>query len=490
MRIKTTTTGLLRVGLGLLGFLLLSVTLGCNHDRYGGQPDLSRRILPPPNVNPDAEPSSAKEPPRAGEGNQARKDQAQPPDKDNSEQARSPTGAPETDPGGQPGQPLDLLNAIALAFRLQPQLRAALEKIQQAQGREDIVFSTFLPLLTSGYLAGGYHIQAGGDGFPISADPNSPKFTILPLLGSIPVGLQGQTGFEVAELKLQWLVCDFGRRLGLYRQADIAVDIAQLQTQRAYQTVANEVAVAYYHLLRTRSLHRIATESVRRGEDDLDVARKLKKEGVIEKEKVLRAEVALSQAQQSLDKAEEAEAVAIAALNLAIGLNVSEATRVVDTTDVPPFPAGLVDCLRIAVDNRREFQVVRRAVQAAQEGSHVARADFAPRIVAEGASWTTSKPTRAATSISPLLSSGWSGVCSRAADELQRSMWLTRGSVKPWPRPNRLRIPSLSRSTKPSARWWPPVKELIALARPWTRPGRPTGWWWSDPGKATQLPRS
>ena len=385
MRIKTTTTGLLRVGLGLLGFLLLSVTLGCNHDRYGGQPDLSRRILPPPNVNPDAEPSSAKEPPRAGEGNQARKDQAQPPDKDNSEQARSPTGAPETDPGGQPGQPLDLLNAIALAFRLQPQLRAALEKIQQAQGREDIVFSTFLPLLTSGYLAGGYHIQAGGDGFPISADPNSPKFTILPLLGSIPVGLQGQTGFEVAELKLQWLVCDFGRRLGLYRQADIAVDIAQLQTQRAYQTVANEVAVAYYHLLRARSLHRIATESVRRGEDDLDVARKLKKEGVIEKEKVLRAEVALSQAQQSLDKAEEAEAVAIAALNLAIGLNVSEATRVVDTTDVPPFPAGLVDCLRIAVDNRREFQVVRRAVQAAQEGSHVARADFAPRIVAEGA---------------------------------------------------------------------------------------------------------
>jgi outer membrane protein TolC len=132
-------------------------------------------------------------------------------------------------------------------------------------------------------------------------------------------------------------------------------------------------------------LHRIATESVRRGQDDLDVARKLKKEGVIEKEKVLRAEVALSQAQQSLNNAKKAEAVAVAALNLAIGLNVSESTRVVDTSDVPPFTFGLVDCLRIAVDNRREFQVARRAIQAEQEDVRVARADFAPRIVAGGA---------------------------------------------------------------------------------------------------------
>src|SRR6202044_2306036 len=81
---------------------------------------------------------------------------------------------------------------------------------------------------------------------------------------------------------------------------------------------------------------------------------------------------------------EEAEGVAVAAFNLAIGLNVSSATRVADTTDVPPFTMGLADCLRTAITGRREFQVARASVQVAQEGSRVAHADFAPRIVAEG----------------------------------------------------------------------------------------------------------
>src|SRR5262249_39128312 len=124
--------------------------------------------------------------------------------------------------------------------------------------------------------------------------------------------------------------------------------------------------------------------SVRRAEDDLDVAQKLAKRGVVEREKVLRAEVALAQAQRALDVAQEAEAVAVAALNLAVGLNVSTPTGVVDTADIPPFTLGLADCLQAAVGGRREPQVARQSVQVAQEGSRVARADFAPRVVAEG----------------------------------------------------------------------------------------------------------
>ena len=67
--------------------------------------------------------------------------------------------------------------------------------------------------------------------------------------------------------------------MGRYRQAGLAVEIAQLQTERAYQTVANEVSVAYYQVLRTRALRKTAREAVRRAEDDLDVAKKLAKGG-------------------------------------------------------------------------------------------------------------------------------------------------------------------------------------------------------------------
>jgi outer membrane protein TolC len=395
---------------------MLTSAVGCSHEQYGDHEGLSQRILPPKSDVDQAPSAPENMIQETAGGKSARLGGPRTPDEVDAAPVTLPALRVRTDAGGEParlggsptpdevdavpvtlpalrvrtgascetGQTLALPEAIALAFRLQPRLRASLESIQQAQGREDIAFAAFLPTVSSGYVAGGYYVQAGGTGFSIPGVPNSPTFTVLPFLGTIPSGIEGQTGFEVAELKLQWLICDFGRRLGRYNQAGIAVDIAQLQTQRAYQTVADDVAVAYYQLLRARSLHRIATESVRRGQDDLEVARKLGKGGVIEREKVLRAEVALAQAQRALDVAEEGEAIAVAALNLAIGLNVSAATSVVDTGDVPPFTQSLADCLRVAVNGRREFQVARQAVRVAQVGSRVARADFAPRIVAEG----------------------------------------------------------------------------------------------------------
>jgi outer membrane protein len=381
---NTTTTGRLLVGLMLLGFLLLTPTFGCSHERYSCLEGLAQRILPPPDIDVHRELSAPKKTPQeAADGKLARLGQPKPLDEVDAALANLPAPPLGNDVSCEPGQALTLPDAIALAFRLQPRLRASLESIQQARGREDIAFAAFLPTLTSAYTVGDFRVNAGGTGFAIPGVPNSPTFTVLPLLGTVPVGLNGQTSNEIAELRLQWLVCDFGRRLGRYNQAGLAADIAQLQTERAYQTVANDVAVAYYQVLRARSLRRIARESVRRAEEDLDVAKKLAKGGVVEREKVLRAEVALAQAQRALDVTEEAEAIAVAALNLAIGLNVSAATGVVDTADVPPFTLGLADCLQTAV-GRREFQVARQSVQVAQEGSRVARADFAPRIVAEG----------------------------------------------------------------------------------------------------------
>jgi outer membrane protein TolC len=380
--------------------ILLSLTAGCTHHAYFSSP--AERILPPPGG--PAQTASAEDLPpspktaaekKHKEGESGSEETLPSPrttdekEHKSGEAEKTPEQAPSRPDApiqimasnGVACQPLTLPDAIALAFQLQPRLKAAVENIRQAQGKQDIVFATFLPIATSGYSVGGFDLNAGGAPLQIPGFPNS--FNFIPGLGTVPFGLNIKTGFELAEFKLQWLVCDFGRRLGRYNQAGLATDIAQLQTQRAYQTVANDVATAYYQVLRTRSLRRIASESVRRAEDDLDVAKKLAKGGVVEREKVLRAKVALAQTQRAHDVAEEAEIVAVAALNLAIGLNVSAATGVVDTADVPSFKLGLADCLQAAVD-RREFQVARKSIQVAQVGARVAGADFAPRIVADG----------------------------------------------------------------------------------------------------------
>jgi outer membrane protein TolC len=164
----------------------------------------------------------------------------------------------------------------------------------------------------------------------------------------------------------------------------LAVEIARLQTDRAYQTVANEVTAAYYKVLQTISLRRIAQDGVRRADDDLNVARKLEKGGVIEREKVLRAEVQLAQSQRQLESADGAVDIAIAALNLAMGMNVTSPTAVVEVGEIPSPPSSLGECLQAAATQRRELDVARTTVQVAAEGTRVAKADFLPRIFAEG----------------------------------------------------------------------------------------------------------
>ena len=279
------------------------------------------------------------------------------------------------------GKPLTVRDAIDLAYRSQPRLRAQLESIAQARGAQQIAFSAFLPVVAGRYDAGGFGLGAGG----LSTQVGLPqKFNFLPGIGAVPVGLNLGTTFELAELNVQWLLLDFGRRLGHYEQAKLSSDIAGLQTERAHQTVANEVAVAYYNVLRSQALRRTAQDALRRAEEELADARKRQREGVIEREVVLRAEVQTAEYRQELHAATEAEFVALAGLNLAIGLKCNEPLRVVEPTDVLPLTTSLADCLQTAIQQRREFYVVQRTVEIATEGGRIARAQFAPKVVADG----------------------------------------------------------------------------------------------------------
>jgi outer membrane protein TolC len=365
----------------LAGCVLLTAPFGCSYGRQSYKESLATGVAPPATLDTDEElHPPATLPPNSTGISQARFEQPEPADKSDVEDAQSPSFIEESGLNAEPVQTLTLAEAIEIAFRQQPRLRGYLESVEQARRGEDIAFAPYLPLALAGFSGGMYDLNAGGS---FSLAP-LPGFTFLPSLGAIPFGLNISTGYALADLKLQWLICDFGRRSGRYRQAGLATEIAQLQCDRAYQTVANEVSLAYYQLLRTRALRKTALDAVRRGEDDLEVARKLEKGGALETEKRLRVEVQLSETQRLLDAAEGAEAVAVAALNLAIGLNVSAQTAVVESADIPPFNQSLAECLQTAIGQRREFQVAHQSIQVADEGRRVAKADFAPRILAEG----------------------------------------------------------------------------------------------------------
>src|SRR5207237_6572344 len=69
---------------------------------------------------------------------------------------------------------------------------------------------------------------------------------------------------------------------------------------------------------------------------------------------------------------------------LALAVKWNEPVRVVEPTEIPPLAHSLADCLQTAVRQRREFYVVQRAVEVAVQGGRIARAQFAPKVVADG----------------------------------------------------------------------------------------------------------
>ncbi len=392
----------------LIGLVLVT---GCAQSRTDLQDTLARRVMPDEvtsgqstsrdegkgdraTTDANVRPAAAAQP---GPGAQARSEGdrssaippaiVEPPQRRNSDHSSPAPSLPsDSDQAtleaiAASGKPLTVSEATDLAFRTQPRLRAQLETIAQARGLQQIAFSAFLPAAGTSFSGGGFNL--GLNGFPLQITPVTGS-NMMPITEPILIKTHFESTFDLIEGHVQWLLLDFGRRLGRYEQARLAGDIAGLQTDRAFQTVADEVAIAYYGVLRSQALLRTAQDALRRADEQLRDARNLQREGVVERETVLRFEVQRAENLQQLHAATEAEFVALAGLNLAIGLKGNQPVRVDDPTEIPPLAPSLIACLQTAIRERREFAVVRRTVQIAVEGTRVARADFAPKAVANG----------------------------------------------------------------------------------------------------------
>lgn len=271
--------------------------------------------------------------------------------------------------------PLTLEQTIAAAERLNPHLQVLQQRVEQARAGRQVAFADFLPSMRA--------IQRH-----IVGVPSTPRFalpTIPTNVGNVAFGGFSDR-FDTTELSIQWTLWDFGRTAGRYGQAASTAAIAELTYQRARQTVAFNVAAAYYSVLQAWSTRTIAEEAVKRAESHLRDARNFLKRGTAVRNDVLRAEVQLAEMRLDLVRARTAEAVAVANLNQEVGFNVNCPTRVVDRPREPAFTLPLAECLQLALSNREEFRVVLRSITSAQYGVDVVRAEFLPVVLVGGSS--------------------------------------------------------------------------------------------------------
>jgi outer membrane protein TolC len=208
---------------------------------------------------------------------------------------------------------------------------------------------------------------------------------VIPGGAFVPASLErGVFSYSLNEFGIQWTILDFGRRAGRYGQAMSKARAESLVLERARQTVAFDVASAYFQLLAARAEVRVRVEALRTAEAIRGDVGTRRLGGTAEQEDVLRADVEVSRTAEELVAARQATLDAEALLNQALGRPCGGRLNVVDVARRPPLAEPLEQCLQRAAELRPEIGAARQVIAGAAEGERSARGELLPRIYTRG----------------------------------------------------------------------------------------------------------
>ncbi|MBI2467962.1 MAG: TolC family protein [Candidatus Rokubacteria bacterium] len=269
--------------------------------------------------------------------------------------APSPRSAPA------PGQVLTLPEAIALALRQHPSIRAAQQGRTAAETRVPQAQSAYFPTLD--WLS--------------SANRSRTFFSSI---GRGVTSTLFSTGVEGRQL-----LFDFGRTGALVEEARANFRATDAELERVRQAVVLNVRQSYLVLLQARRLVGVAEASLQRAELNLRSARGFFEVGTKPKSDVTRAEVDVANARVSVIRARNAVRLAETSLANALGL---DTTPELELQDILAFTPALFEpqaLLQEAFRNRPELAQARARLEAARAQLAGARAAFGPELSASAA---------------------------------------------------------------------------------------------------------
>jgi len=170
----------------------------------------------------------------------------------------------------------------------------------------------------------------------------------------------------------------------------LARESALLELQGVINTALLDVRTRFYNVLFMREQTKVQEENVRLLREQLQTAKNRFNAGASSNFEVLRAEVAVANAQPSLIRARNGYRIAIDELRQAIGYSnprmesARKLPEFVGTLDFTPVSYDLQDALRTARDNRPELQRLEKLEKAREAAVKVARADYQPDLSVVG----------------------------------------------------------------------------------------------------------
>jgi outer membrane protein len=275
------------------------------------------------------------------------------------------------------GRALSVEEAVGIALETQPAIQQRLADYQAAASRVDQVFSPLLPQLTGLVTTARSQTQVGRPGSQRPGlDPRTSAFTVT----TITPFSEGTR----ATVTLSQKIFDFGKTFATTEAARRLAEVAQEDVELQRQAVTFLVKQNFILINFAQRLIRVQEQSLERADLNLRSARGFFEVGTRPKSDVARAEVDVANARVDLIRARNAERVARAALNTAMGIPVDTPTQVQDILFYQKIELDSKQLQAQALAQRPEYKQVRLRVAQTEAQLRRANRDFLPDVTGTG----------------------------------------------------------------------------------------------------------
>jgi outer membrane protein len=289
------------------------------------------------------------------------------------------------------GRVLTLDEAVAIALITQPQIQARLGDYAAARYRVSQALSPLLP-------------QVSGSVGATKSQQTTTETTRTLFIDNFRVPRPGSqatitsvatSGFGdsfLAQVSLSQLLFDFGKNLAATEAARKLADVALEDVELQRQLILLSVREAYTNILLAERLTRVNQQAIQRAQLNLRAATRAFEVGLRPESDVARAEVDAANAEVDLIRSTNAERLALAALNTAMGLNVATPTRVRDNLDYEPVAFDRPLLFAESIRQRPEYRQAKLRAEASDALERQAFRSFFPDVIGSGSYGATQFP--------------------------------------------------------------------------------------------------
>ncbi|MEW6439367.1 MAG: TolC family protein [bacterium] len=272
----------------------------------------------------------------------------------------------------QPGYPLSLAEAIGIVLRESPQTEIAAQGAASAEEQRKSVRGEFLPKLRTEFEITGFN------DVPTVEIPAMPPLPARTFDAGSDHEILSRTSLEQPLFTGLALV-------SRYRLADLSLSQAEVQREATRQDLILRTHEAYFDVLVSEKLLRVAEQSVTQLESHAEVARQFFETGMIPKNDLLKAQVQLADVKQNRIIAAHRLDVARTQFNILLRRKEDEPVLLSEELRYRPYEGTLEDSVQVALSRQPELLISELDIRKAEQSVRLARSALYPHFGLVGA---------------------------------------------------------------------------------------------------------